>query len=100
MQIAKQQVHVGAGTVGSGTATILAEHAQEIAARAVPIGLRWLVNRNLEKAKAVQEKLGLSELRLAEDWHPAVEDPETDVVVELIGGTDVAFDILATALSS
>ena len=34
MQIAKQQVHVaiiGAGTVGSGTATILAEHAQEIA---------------------------------------------------------------------
>ena len=103
MQVEKQQINVaiiGAGVVGRGTASILVENAQEIAARAVPIGLRWLVNRNLAKAEAVKEQLGLSDLRLAEDWRPAVEDPETDVVVEVIGGTDVAFDILSTALSN
>jgi homoserine dehydrogenase len=32
------------------------------------------------------------------DWRAVVEDPEVKIVVELIGGTDVAFEILARAL--
>ncbi len=90
---------VGAGTVGSGTITVLTADQDTIAARALPIKVRWIAEKDLSKAQAVVDKLNLTDTRITDNWRDAVEDPETDIVVELIGGTTLAYDILSTALS-
>lgn len=90
---------IGAGTVGSGTVTVLVTDADAIAHRALPIKVRWIAEKDLSKAEAVVNKLDLKDTRITDNWREAVEDPETDIVVELIGGTGLAYDILSTALS-
>lgn len=91
---------IGAGTVGGGTLCVLAENAEIIASRALPIHVRWLAEKNLPLGRAVLDRLGLNETRLTERWQDVVEDPETDIVVELIGGTSLAYEIIATALAA
>ncbi len=89
---------VGAGTVGSGTVACLTKNAADIAVRAVPVCLTWLAEKDLPRGRAVLDELGLTETRLTDRWQDVVEDPEVDVVVELIGGVTLAKEIIAAAL--
>jgi homoserine dehydrogenase len=88
---------LGLGTVGGGTVTVLARNAEEITRRAGrQIVISHAAAQNLERA----EELGLRDARLTEDAFEVVDDPEVDVVVELIGGYDPARTLMVRAIEN
>lgn len=89
---------VGLGNIGSGTMTILAENADQIALK---LGFRLNVTAVCDlliDSKQVPEALG-PVLRTA-DWREVTGHPEVDIVLELVGGTTVAADIINAAIDN
>ena len=88
---------LGLGTVGGGTATILKRNAKEIARRAGrEIEIDFIMTSRPERAAA----LGLADVRSTTDAFEVVNDPEIDIVVELIGGNTIAKELVLTALDN
>lgn len=88
---------LGLGTVGGGTAEVLRKSAQEIARRAGRgITIDFAAARNIERA----ESLGLSNVRLSTDGFDVVNDPEIQIVVELIGGYSPARELVMQAIEN
>jgi homoserine dehydrogenase len=88
---------IGLGTVGSGVAEIFGRHAEDFRRRAgVDIRLVRYADRDADRAAA----LGLPEGSFTTDAFELIDDPELDIVIELIGGTGVARDVVLTALNS
>jgi homoserine dehydrogenase len=86
---------LGMGTVGGGTATVLRRNAEEIARRAGrAIEIDYAAALDLDHARA----LGLGDVRLTKDAFDVVNDPQIDVVVELIGGYEPARELVLTAI--
>jgi homoserine dehydrogenase len=96
-----QQVNigiVGLGNVGSGAVTILAENAELIALK-LGFGLRVAAVCSLDvNEKQLPESLGPVFKTL--DWREVVRHPEVDIVVELVGGTTVAAEIIHAAIDN
>lgn len=89
----------GFGTVGSGVWKILTENRGLIQSRsqdAVQMEIRKIAVRDLSKPRDVDAPAALFTTNLLE----VVNDPSVDIVVELIGGTDAAFDLVAAALKA
>jgi homoserine dehydrogenase len=85
----------GFGTVGGGVLSILERHQPEIEARlGARIVVRKVVLRDREKPRAVEMEKGIVTTRMQD----LIDDPNIVVVVELIGGTDEAFDLVKAAL--
>ncbi len=85
----------GLGTVGSGTLAVLRDNAELIAARA-QAGLEVIhvgVRRD-------NPELNLSGMRVSRDIFAVAHDPEVEILVELIGGTTVARELVETAISA
>ncbi len=88
---------VGFGTVGTGVWETIKKNGTLISGRSnnqfainiVKAAVRDITKKRIEDAPT---KLFTS------DWNDVVNDPEVDIVVELIGGTTTAFDIVAAAL--
>ena len=75
----------GLGTVGSGVLGLLREHGELIAQRAGrPIVVSAVSARDRQKERG----LDLADVRWFEDATALAADPEVDVVLELIGGSD------------
>ncbi|MEG1997254.1 MAG: homoserine dehydrogenase, partial [Clostridiales bacterium] len=89
---------IGLGTVGGGAVTVLAHNADVIAARALPVYLKRVIDLNAVRAKALLQELKLDDVKISNNWHDAVDDPDIDIVVEVIGGVTVARDIITAAL--
>ena len=88
---------LGIGTVGGGTYTVLRRNAEEIARRAGrPIQICIVADRNLERTR----QLTGGTCRVTEDAFAVVRDPEVDIVVELIGGYDVARELVLQAIDN
>ena len=86
----------GFGTVGGGVLSILENHAPEIEARlGARIVVRKVAVRDPAKERAVALAPGLVTTRLED----LLEDPRVEVVVELMGGTGEAYDLVVGALS-
>lgn len=86
---------IGLGTVGGGVVEILKRHRAHLRSRAgVDIELVRFADRNEDRFA----RLGLPADRCTTDAFSLVTDPEVDVVIELIGGTGVARDIVLSAL--
>ena len=86
---------LGIGTVGGGTWTVLARNREEISRRAGR-DIRISVVADKETAKA--KKLTGGDARVVADAFAVVRDPEVDIVIELIGGTTVAKDLVLAAI--
>ena len=87
----------GFGTVGSGVWKILERNGGLINSRTqgcVELAIRRICVRDLSKARNVDAPDELFTTDLME----VVNDPSVDIVVELIGGTDAAFNLVAAAL--
>jgi homoserine dehydrogenase len=85
----------GFGTVGGGVLSILQQHAREIEARlGARIVVRKVALRDPDKSRVVDVPRELITTR-PEDL---LDDPQVEVVVELIGGVDEAFRIVKGAL--
>lgn len=86
---------LGLGTVGGGTVNVLDRNAQEITRRA---------GRGIEAVKAFTRSLGKQRIcstegiDLVTDPWQVVEDPEIAIVVELIGGTSPARELVMRAI--
>ena len=87
---------VGTGTVGGGCIDILQKHKEDFKRHyGIDVELVRVCSRDPEQAKAH----GVSEL-FTLDYHDIVNDPDIDIVIELIGGTTVARDIVLGALNA
>ncbi len=89
---------LGLGTVGGGTVTVLTRNAQEIARRA---------GRGIEIARAAARDYrpetiqGLEQIgQIGDDAFAVVDDPEIQVIVELIGGYSPARELVLKAIAN
>jgi homoserine dehydrogenase len=88
---------VGMGTVGSGVAKILLNHPDRIRRRSGRlVRLKHAVVRNLNRSRDV----ALPEGVLSDDWQQVLNDPEVEVVVHLVGGTDAAYKMMKAFLAA
>ncbi|HEY4068214.1 MAG TPA: homoserine dehydrogenase, partial [Burkholderiaceae bacterium] len=86
---------MGLGTVGGGVFEVLRRNQEEIKRRAGRgIELSVVSRRNLAAAKAL---VGDS-VRVVADAREIVADPAVDIVVELIGGTSIARELVLAAI--
>ena len=89
----------GFGTVGSGVWNTLQRNGELIADRTgggVSLHIAKILVRDLSKARATTGDVPGD--IFTTDWKTLVADPAVDIVVELIGGTTDAFEIVAAAL--
>ena len=86
---------LGLGTVGSGTVSVLRRNAGEIARRA---GRGIDVVRAAVRDPDRTRSCDLSGIDVTGDARAVVDDPDIEVVVELIGGTDAARDLVLRAI--
>ena len=102
MGSAKDMEHVtigliGLGTVGTGVARILTEHADRIARRAGKrVRWKWAVVRDPAKTRDVK----LDGVRVTTDTARLIDDPEVEIVVEAMGGIDPALSIVLDCLAA
>jgi homoserine dehydrogenase len=85
---------LGVGTVGSGVVKLLRANESEIAQRA---GRRLCIKRILERDQERLRSLGLTELG-ANSFQDLLDDPEIQIIVELLGGIEPARTYLLEAL--
>ncbi len=83
----------GLGTVGSGTFNVLLRNAGEISARA-----RTAIEVVHVGARRDNPACDLGDTRVSRDIFAVVQDPEVQILVELIGGTTVAKELVEAAL--
>ena len=86
---------IGLGTVGGGVVEILKKHGEDFQRRAgVNLMLAKVADRNADRF----ERYGLDPAICTTDAFEVVNDPTIDVVIEVIGGTGVARDVVLGAL--
>ena len=85
---------IGVGTVGTSVVQILKDNADIISARAgQEIVVKSGVVKNLKKDRGL-------DIKLTDNVDDILNDPEIDVVVELMGGVEEPFEIVKRALKS
>ena len=88
---------IGVGTVGASTALVLKNNSIEIARRA---------GREIEIVHASRKTIangmpdGSGDIKLTANPFEVVDDPEVDIVVELIGGYEPARDLVLRAIEN
>ncbi len=88
---------IGFGTVGAGTAEILLNNREIIGKRVgLDIVLRRVADLDLETDRGVKLPEGV----LTNDTVALLNDPDIDIVVELIGGLTIAKQFISTALNN
>lgn len=87
---------VGTGTVGGGCLEILRNHKEEFKRH---FGIDIELTRVCSRQPEVAESYGLSDI-FTTDFHEVIEDPEVDLVIELIGGTTFAKEVVIRALQN
>ena len=88
---------LGLGTVGGGTVNVLDRNADEITRRAGrEIRVTMASVRSLDKPRICDT----SAIKLTTDPFEIVNNPDIDVVVELIGGDTLALELVMTAISN
>jgi homoserine dehydrogenase len=88
---------VGYGTVGRATAEILSSHAEEICQRTG--GISIVVTR-ISRRRPGASETGVNGIAVVSDWRQVVTADDVDIVVEAIGGTTVARDVVRTSLEN
>jgi homoserine dehydrogenase len=87
---------LGLGTVGGGTFTVLTRNAVEIARRA---------GRGIEITRAAARDYdpaglpGIEAIEVGDDAFAVVDDPEIEIIVELIGGYEPARELVLKAIA-
>ncbi|MDT0617351.1 homoserine dehydrogenase [Salinisphaera sp. P385] len=86
---------LGLGTVGAGTVNLLANNAKEIGRRAGRVvRITHAAVQNLDKPR----ECPTDGITLTTDPFAVVNDPDIDVVLELIGGEDDAYKLVMAAI--
>jgi len=88
---------LGIGTVGSGVFTVLARNQEEIKRRAGRgIRIHTVADLNTQRA----QELVKGQAEVVDDARKIIQNPEIDIVVELIGGYGIAKDLVLEAIAA
>ena len=88
---------LGIGTVGGGTFEVLARNQEEITRRAGRgIVISMVADKDLKRARKLVGKTA----KVTDDAFKVVADPDVDIVIELIGGTKIARELVMTAIAN
>lgn len=89
---------IGAGTVGGGVLQLLSQERERIATKlGIKIEISHIVKRDITATQHIPaEYHGV----LTDDWESCVVDEKTDIIVELIGGTDIAQQCVRRAIQA
>jgi homoserine dehydrogenase len=86
---------IGGGTVGSGVYHALSRNAALMASRlGVKLNLKKIAVKALDEPRPYEIPAAL----MTTDWQSVVNDPEIQVIIELVGGTGIARTIVLAAL--
>jgi homoserine dehydrogenase len=88
---------LGLGTVGGGTFNVLRRNAEEIARRA---GRGIEISYAAARAYDPERLPGIESVRVTDDAFTVVDDPDIDIVVELIGGYEPARELVLKAIAN
>ncbi len=88
---------LGLGTVGGGTLNVLVRNAAEIARRA---GRGIVVAHAAAREYNAEGLEGLDKVELVDDAFAVVNNPDIDIVVELIGGYSPARELVLQAIEN
>jgi homoserine dehydrogenase len=87
---------IGLGTVGTGVYKILTQNSSTIEKRlGVPVEIKCIADLDLEKDRGLPH---LDRKLLTREADKVINDPEIDVVIELIGGLEPAKTLILSAL--
>ena len=88
---------LGLGTVGGGTFKVMSRNAEEIARRAGRgISITHAAAKNFDPSSLP----GAADIQLTEDAFEVVENPDVDIVIELIGGYSPAKELVLKAIEN
>lgn len=88
---------LGIGTVGGGTFRVLQRNQEEIARRAGrAITIAMVADKDVAKVRAIAG----DSVRVTANAFEVVDDPEIEIVVELIGGTSIARELVLKAIEN
>jgi homoserine dehydrogenase len=88
---------LGIGTVGGGTWEVLNRNAGEIRRRA---GRAITITQVADKAVSRARKIVGGKAKVLADAFAVARSPEVDIVIELIGGTRIARDLVLEAIAN
>src|ERR1700730_1456284 len=88
---------VGYGTVGRATAEILARNAEEIRRRTDGVFIH--VTRLCRKG-ARNSEAGVNGIAVVSNWEEIVSADDVDIVVEAMGGTAVAYEVIRSGIEN
>jgi len=89
---------LGLGTVGGGTVSVLSRNAEEIARRA---GRGIQISHAAAKEYNADAITGLDKIgKISDDVFAVVNDPEVEIVIELIGGYSPAKELVLEAIKN
>jgi len=93
-----KQIHIGllgCGTVGTGVAKLLIENKDLLTARVgADLNLKWVADIDIDTERGIQFPAGV----LTTDARMVLNDPEIDVIIEMIGGEGIAKDFMMQAI--
>ncbi len=95
-----QQVNlgmIGGGTVGSGVFHALQMNGGLMAAR---FGVKIAFRKIAVKAFDEPRPYPIARALMTTDWQEVVNDPQIHVIIELVGGTGIAQDVVLAALET
>ncbi len=88
---------LGIGTIGSGVVTLLKKNGRAISEK---IDVDLVLEKVVDRDPAKLQSLGLPEETITTKAADVLEDPEIDVVIELIGGIEPARSMIIAALDN
>ncbi|MEW8429654.1 MAG: homoserine dehydrogenase, partial [gamma proteobacterium symbiont of Ctena orbiculata] len=88
---------LGLGTVGGGTLNVLTRNADEIARRA---GRGIQITHAAAKQYDPSNLIGLEHVEVCDDAFSVVDNPELDIIIELIGGYSPARELVLKAIEN
>ncbi|MGD8901696.1 MAG: homoserine dehydrogenase [Desulfobacterales bacterium] len=88
---------LGCGTVGTGVAKLLIDNASVIAARlGATLNLKRVADIDIETDRGIQFAQGV----LTTDADAVVNDPDIEIVIEMIGGEGIAKELILKAIEN
>ena len=88
---------LGCGTVGTGVARLLIENKELISKRVgATLKLKWVADVDIDTDRGIQFDEGV----LIDDAQKVLNDPEIDIIIEMIGGEGIAKDFILKAIEN
>ncbi|MBV1961094.1 MAG: homoserine dehydrogenase, partial [Immundisolibacteraceae bacterium] len=88
---------IGLGTVGAATVELINSNAKQISAR---IGRPVTVSHASVRDPSKPRDCDLSQIELVSDPATLVSHPDIDIIVELMGGTELALELCQQAIAN